>query len=98
MTAPSLTVDDLRARVTAKGPWFTVPAGTREADCAKCDADQLYWIVTASSKRMLVDCGVPGGTAPSGGLIVASGAELRDGRGVAHFATCPHAASFRRRQ
>jgi len=91
------TVDELRAKVTEKGPWFTVPHGTPEADCSRCDADELYWIVTQKGKKMLVDCGVKGGAAPSKNrLIVASGDELRDGRGVSHYATCPAAASFRR--
>lgn len=99
MSTPMSTVDQLRAKVTPKGPWFEVPSGTAEADCAKCDADALYWIITAANKRMLVDCGVPGGQKPMGVTISGRGDndDSAHGRGVAHFATCPHAASFRRR-
>jgi hypothetical protein len=79
-------VDELRARVTEKGPWFEVPAGERASNCARCDADGLYWIHTKTGKLMLVDCAVPGGSPPD---------THTSGRGVAHFATCPAAALFR---
>jgi hypothetical protein len=97
------TVDELRAKITDKGPWFDVPAGTAEADCERCDADGLYWILTKKGKRMLVDCAVTGAQRPfTEAQLVERGPFPTDainanGRGVSHFATCPHAAHFSRR-
>lgn len=80
------TVDELRARVTEKGPWFVVDPGSRIAHCRSCHV-MIYWAITDSGKRIPVDCDVPGGSHPGPSLT---------GRGVSHFATCPAAASFRR--
>jgi hypothetical protein len=100
MSSPQ-TVDELRAKITDKGPWFDVPAGTPEADCERCDADALYWTLTKNGKRMLVDCGVKGGQKPldpaTRRLVDESDGINEKGRGVSHFATCPHAAHFSRR-
>jgi hypothetical protein len=94
------TVDELRARVTEKGPWFPVKAGTPEADCARCDADELYWIVTDAGKRMLVDCSprILAGAFPPHRDGTLGSYEALDGRGVSHFATCPAADKFRSRR
>jgi hypothetical protein len=89
------TVDELRAKITDKGPWFDVSPLCKAGECERCDADDLYWILTKKGKRMLVDCGVKGGKLPR--AENESSDEGRDGRGVSHFATCPHAAHFSHR-
>jgi hypothetical protein len=86
----SPTVVELRAKVTAKGPWFEVELGTRAAQCRSCRTTPLYWIVTANGKKLLVDCDVQGGWRPG------SEGNL-NGRGVAHFATCPDAKMWSKR-
>lgn len=80
------------APTRADGPWFDVPAGTRQAQCGSCQAP-IYWIETARGKRMPVDCDVDGGRRPFTGV---PGDGERDGRGVSHFATCPNAEEHRR--
>ena len=85
------TVDELRARVKPHGPWFDVPPGTPEADCARCDADGLYWGWTKNKKKILIDTAVAGGIVPSGDYR-----SQQWGKGVAHFATCPKAQEFKR--
>lgn len=70
-----------------KGPWFDVPAGTREAECRSCSAE-VYWIVTKNDRRMPVDCSVPGGWAPT---------DKEGGHGVSHFSTCPDRDRWRTR-
>lgn len=73
------------------GPFFEVPAGTRPAQCRSCLAT-IYWIETASGRRMPVDCEVDGGHTPSEPRSRVS----VDGTGVSHFATCPNADEHRR--
>jgi hypothetical protein len=69
-----------------KAIYFAVPPGTPPGQCRSCHAP-VYWIVTGHGKRMPVDCEVDGAQRPG-----------RDpGRGVSHFATCPHAAQHRKR-
>lgn len=65
--------------------FFDVPAGTRPVSCKSCPFT-VYWIVTASGKRMPIDCGTDGGRIPVGD---------QPGRGVSHFATCANAAQHR---
>lgn len=68
-----------------------VPAGTPVSQCrdATCQAP-IYWtVLPKSGKRTPVDCREEyGGVAPTA---------LEHGRGVSHFATCPGAATFRKR-
>lgn len=86
--APRATLAELRVKAS-DGPWFTVPRGAREADCrSACAARGLYWTTTSNKKRMLVDTLVADGKKPT---------FTEDGRGVAHFATCPFAVQFRTR-
>jgi hypothetical protein len=80
------TLAELRARVKKTGPWFLVPKQAKETSCRSCDAKGLFWVVTGSGRRMIVDCIVAGGKLPDG---------VDDGKGVAHFATCPYAEDFR---
>lgn len=78
-------VEQMRERIKPSGPWFTVPAMTRPFRCRSCNADG-YWITTNAGERMLVDCDVRGGTRPN---------NADDGKGVAHWATCPTADQHR---
>lgn len=64
---------------------FDIPAGTPARRCRSCNAE-VYWIQTATGKKMPVDAAVDGGVAPG----------LHPGQGVSHFATCPHADQHRR--
>lgn len=66
--------------------FFHVPAGTSSATCRSCQAT-IYWILTAASKRMPVDCAIEGGAPPT----ATSG-----GQGLSHFATCPQASEHRK--
>lgn len=75
----------------APGPFFTVPAGTRVAECRGC-GERIFWIETPGGKRMPVDCDVEGGHEPS----EPQSTTQHDGSGVSHFATCPDHAKFRR--
>lgn len=70
----------------AKGPWFTVPPATPAQKCRACPK-MIYFVRTARGSTMPVDCGVPGGVAPTA---------TESGEGVSHFATCPNADRFRR--
>jgi hypothetical protein len=80
------TIEELRARIKPEGPWFDVPAGVRESECRTCTAG-IYWIRTAAGRPMPIDCYVQGGSAPT---------PTENGKGVAHFATCPTADQHRR--
>ena len=77
-----------------KGPWFDVPPGTAPSECRSCTAE-VYWIVTASGKRMPVDCDVEGGYSPDAAR--ANEGLVPEGRGISHFATCPDASKWRHR-
>ena len=85
------TVAQLRAKVTSRGPWFTVPIGTRPAQCRSCQTIPLFWVTTQNNKKLLVDCDVDGGWRPG------APGEL-DGQGVAHFATCPQGKMWSKRE
>lgn len=87
---------------------FTVPAGTPAGKCRgpSCGA-VIYWI-RVNGVPMPVDCDaadVKGCKRPSmtkdtaqGDMFASSGtAAVYDGKGVSHFATCPDAEMFRRR-
>jgi hypothetical protein len=75
---------------TSRPPnWVTVPHTADRARCRGCGAT-VYWVTTGRNRKMPVDCAVPGGAPP-----VRTPAQ--DGRGIAHFATCPKAGEFRRR-
>ncbi|HEX6465019.1 MAG TPA: hypothetical protein VFZ98_11210 [Vicinamibacterales bacterium] len=96
MTAILATIDELRARVTEKGPWFSVPPDAQAKRCKGCDA-QIYFAQQPSGKLMPIDVLVPGGQMPRRELI--SNGETFPavvGRGVSHYATCPAGAQFRR--
>lgn len=103
MTAvtPRRTIDELRARVTDKGPWFDVPAETRPMCCRSCGA-AVYFITTPAGKPMPVDVLVRGGLVPRARRLVpndhgtASPTEERNGRGVSHFATCPDSPMWKK--
>lgn len=85
------------AKGEKKSPqFFTVPAGTRAAECEGCKAT-IYWIVTEAGKRMPVHCEVEGGLRP----LRYAGKDPADraraaGRGISHFVDCPMAGHFRR--
>lgn len=102
MTAIPATIDALRARVTEKGPWFTVPADAQPTRCRSCGA-AIYFVQQPSGKLMPIDVLVPGGQVPRrGGPAIDDrgiewGVPAGEGRGVSHFATCPSAAQHRRR-
>ena len=76
-----------------KGPWFDVPSSTPASECRSCKAE-VYWIVTASGKRMPIECAVDGGLSPWKGV---PGDGDMAGRGISHFATCPQAGTWRQR-
>lgn len=71
-----------------KAVTFDVPMGTPPRRCDGCSAT-IFWVVTATGKRMPVDCNQPEGRAPT---------DASSGTGISHFATCPNAASFRKRR
>ena len=60
---------------------FDIPAGTREAKCAGCDAP-IYWVRSAAGKSMPL-------VFHSDGL---GGTRF----GTSHFIDCPAASTFRR--
>lgn len=67
--------------------FITVPKGTRPSMCRSC-YKRGFWITTEKNKRpLLVDCSVDGASEPG---------TLSEGRGVAHFATCPYAKTHRK--
>lgn len=66
--------------------YFEVPIGTPARACQGCGAT-IYMTPTARS-RMPVRCDVEGGRAPT---------DTESGRGLSHFADCPSAGQFRRR-
>jgi hypothetical protein len=83
------------------GPYFTVPAATTPTVCRSCGA-AIYMVRQPSGKTMPVDCETPDGWKP---VLRQAGDddhgsswphEERDGSGVSHFATCPHAVAHRR--
>lgn len=88
--------------------WYTVPAGTRLAQCRSVACHKpIYFIVHPGSGRLHpIDCDLAGGTRPSAkphdpaqiGLFAGGAIEevSHDGRGVSHFETCVEAALFRR--
>ncbi len=72
--------------------WLEVPAGTRARECRGCQAT-IYWIEHPTTGRPHpVDCDVDGGQEPD------PEPQGEPGLGISHFATCPEAASFRRRR
>ena len=66
--------------------FFDVPAGTRPVTCKSCPFT-VYFIVTASGKRMPVDTSVEGGRTPT---------PTSAGVGVSHFVTCAQADQHRK--
>jgi hypothetical protein len=68
-----------------------VPANTMKTRCASCGRTG-YWVDMpegyGKNNRILVDC------RPTG-CIEPSASEHRDGKGIAHFATCPDAKEWR---
>lgn len=74
--------------------YFTVPAGTREAECKSCHAT-IYFVTTPKGKQMPVDCEPEGCYEPSI-LAEMAGDPDFDGKGVSHFGTCPTAAQHRK--
>jgi hypothetical protein len=70
-----------------QGPYFTVPAGSKERPCQGC-AKPIYWIVTEKGHKMPVDCRA------DERCRVATDAMA--GSGLSHFATCPKADRFRK--
>jgi hypothetical protein len=75
----------------AIGPFFDVPATTRQERCRSCHAP-IYWIRTLGGKLMPVDCAVEGGAPP----VHNPPWPALPGRGVSHFATCPEADRWRK--
>lgn len=66
--------------------WLEIPAGTQPARCRSCD-QVVYWITTATGKKMPVSVEEFGAFAPT----------ARDpGHGISHFADCPYANAHRR--
>lgn len=87
MNVAAVTVAELRARVTEKGPWFVVPADTRHTLCRSCGV-MVFFVMQPSGKPMPIDVLVQGGKMPHP-------KDKSDGRGVSHFATCPQASQWR---
>jgi hypothetical protein len=86
---PRATIADLRAKVVpTTAHYFRVDASTRASQCRSCHATPVYWIVTGMGKRLLVDCDIAGGERPNG---------TKDGRGIAHFGTCPDSKMWSKR-
>jgi hypothetical protein len=73
-----------------KSSLLAVPHGTEPARCKACGTT-IYFVRTKRLKLIPVDC-----TARSYGPGVRAPTTIADGYGVAHFATCPMAAQFRR--
>lgn len=79
-------------------PIFTIPAGTPVDACRSC-RQPVYWITTSAGRPMPVTVR---GDAPAGELQLEVHQDRdptpeRAGIGISHFATCPHADSWRRR-
>lgn len=69
---------------------YAIPAGTRLSTCSANTCQKpIYWILTGNQKRMPIDTNVPDGKAPTGS---------DPGQGVPHWATCPEAQSFKRKE
>lgn len=69
--------------------------------CRSCNA-AIWWVVTSANKRMPLDRGpVPDGNVvideDGRAVYLTKGAEAPGPRYVSHFATCPFAASHRKR-
>lgn len=68
---------------------YAIPAGMQESTCsAESCQKPIYWILTANQKRMPIDANVPDGKQPT---------RSDPGQGLPHWATCPEAHSFKRR-
>jgi hypothetical protein len=71
------------------GYLWPIPKGTKQAACRSCNKP-IYWVRNSGSSMPLEvlpaedDHQLPTAT--------------KDGRGTSHFATCPHADAWRRRQ
>lgn len=94
MTAIRATIDELRARVTEKGPWFSVPPDARPVECRGCSA-MIYMVQQPSGKLMPVDVLV----SHAGGIVphpATADLPAITGKGCSHFGTCPAASQFRR--
>lgn len=63
-----------------------IPPATRLSLCRTCRAP-IYWVILPSSARAPVSTDCEGGLAPTA---------TAPGRGINHFANCPHAARYRR--
>src|SRR4051812_48023858 len=91
MTAALKPIDPARAT------YYDVPAGTRASKCRGPSCGKtVYFITNPTTGRMVpVDCDVPGGERPSDtndesqfDMLAGGLANVHNGRGVSHFATC----------
>lgn len=88
---------------------YTIPAGTKASRCKGAamggSCSQLVYWIDDNGDRRIVDADVEGGKRPSEtrdkgqlDLLSGSAAEVFDGRGVDHHATCVDRDLFRRRE
>lgn len=83
-----------------KVQWITIPAGSSPSVCRgpTCGAT-IYW-ARSGFGPIPVDCDVDGGQRPSETAqmdVFGDPVDVHGGRGVSHFATCPDADLFRKR-
>jgi len=65
--------------------FFTIPKGTRQAQCRSCLAE-IYWITTPRGKKMPVSVDADGAYCPT---------NTDDGAGPSHFVDCPNRDQYR---
>lgn len=75
---------------------FPIPAGTPRAGCRSC-GQHIYWIVTASGRRMPVAVKPHLGEGFTGAIVPSDDADGTDGCGYSHFIDCPRADEHRKR-
>lgn len=83
--AARVLASDLHENMSAT---ITIPAGTTPKRCRSCKAE-VYWVDGPNGKRVIVSAAVGvGGLPPT---------DTEPGHGVSHFADCPQAAEWRRK-
>jgi len=92
--------------MTTATRFYTVPAGSSPGTCRGPNCGKtIFWVRTGYGATP-VDCDVEGGRRPSEtddpaqiDMLSPTGtADVHDGQGVSHFATCPDADVFSRKR